>query len=48
MLSTGALNAPGCLHPDRQGYFATPAAYLEWYRRAGPLRADPSAPTIAV
>ncbi|KAK9843478.1 hypothetical protein WJX81_004582 [Elliptochloris bilobata] len=38
----------GCLHPDHEGYFATPAAYLQWYRRAGPLRADPSAPTVAV
>ena len=39
---------PGCLHPDHEGYFATPAAYLEWYHRAGPLRADPAAPTVAV
>ncbi len=39
---------PGCLHPDHEGYFATPAAYMDWYRRAGPLRSDASAPTVAV
>lgn len=44
----GGSAGPGCLHPDHEGYFATPAAYLEWYRRAGPLRADTSAPTVAV
>lgn len=42
------MGMPGCLHPDHEGYFATPAAYLEWYHRAGPLRADPAAPTVAV
>jgi cobalamin biosynthesis Mg chelatase CobN len=39
--------APGCLHPDHQGYFASPADYMRWYQRHGPVQ-DPAAPTVAV
>lgn len=39
--------ATGCLHPLYQGYFATPADYMRWYERNGPVR-DPAAPTVAV
>ncbi len=36
--------ATGCLHPAYQGYFGSPAEYMRWYEREGPVR-DPSAPT---
>ena len=40
--------ATGLLHPDYpSGYFATPAEYLEWYSREGPLRGT-GAPVVAV
>ena len=40
--------ATGCLHPSRPGhYFATPAEYLRWYEKDGPVR-DPEAPTVAM
>jgi magnesium chelatase subunit H len=38
----------GCLHPDYDGFFATPAEYRAWYRKHGPLRSTPDAPTVAV
>ena len=38
--------ATGCLHPAHRGYFATPAEYMRWYEREGPVR-DPAAPTGA-
>ena len=38
--------ATGCLHPAYSGYFATPADYMRWYEREGPVR-DPAAPTGA-
>ena len=37
----------GCVHPDHQGTLPSPAAYLRWYSRNGPVR-DPAAPTVAV
>lgn len=36
--------ATGCLHPSHRGYFSSPAEYMRWYEREGPVR-DPSAPT---
>jgi hypothetical protein len=39
----------GCLHPAAPGrFFASPAEYVKWYAREGPLRDDPSVPTVAV
>lgn len=38
----------GCLHPDHQGYFNTPAEYTKWYASHGPLRANANAPTVAL
>lgn len=38
----------GCLHPDYDGYFASPAEYLEWYARHGALAGHTDAPTVAV
>ena len=38
----------GCLHPDYDGYFETPAQYLKWYIKQGPLKDKPNAPTVAV
>ena len=37
----------GCLHPDKPGFFASPADYLTWYRAHGAL-AGTGAPTVAV
>lgn len=34
----------GCLHPAYPGYFSSPAEYMRWYEREGPVR-DPKAPT---
>lgn len=39
--------ALGCLHPDYEGYFPSPAAYMQWYRSLGPL-AGTGAPLVAV
>ncbi|KAL4859226.1 Acyl-coenzyme A oxidase [Chlorella vulgaris] len=39
--------ATGCLHPAYDGYFATPAEYMRWYEREGPVR-DPAAPTVGI
>ena len=36
-----------CGPPSPQGYFASPADYMAWYQRQGPVR-DPAAPTVAV
>lgn len=36
--------ATGCLHPAYRGYFSSPAEYMRWYEREGPVR-DPKAPT---
>lgn len=41
------LPLPGCLHPRHRGYFSTPAEYMAWYDKYGPVR-DPAAPTVAV
>ena len=38
----------GCLHPDHQGYFSTPADYMDWYKSHGPLRDNAHAPTVAI
>ena len=38
----------GCLHPDHSGYFNSPKDYMAWYASRGPLRADRTAPTVAV
>ncbi|EIE25813.1 hydrogenobyrinic acid a,c-diamide cobaltochelatase, partial [Coccomyxa subellipsoidea C-169] len=38
----------GCLHPDYDGYFSTPAEYLAWYAKHGALRDRAEAPTVAV
>ena len=35
-LNIGA--AAGCLHPEREGFFETPARYLDWYHREGPVQ----------
>ncbi|KAL3147924.1 Magnesium chelatase, variant 2 [Trebouxia sp. C0010 RCD-2024] len=40
--------ATGCLHPDFQGFFASPAQYIKWYNQHGPLGSDPTHPTVAV
>eukprot|EP00884_Botryococcus_braunii_P009534 jgi/Botrbrau1/18582/Bobra.0367s0024.1 len=41
--------ATGCLHPERPGYyFSSPADYMAWYRKSGPLRDQPGAPVVAV
>lgn len=40
--------AAGCLHPKHVGYFSSPAEYIKWYKRHGPLRDDPTFPTVAV
>ncbi len=37
----------GCLHPDHEGFFESPAQYLKWYGRRGPVQ-DAAAPTVAV
>ncbi|GAX76816.1 hypothetical protein CEUSTIGMA_g4262.t1 [Chlamydomonas eustigma] len=42
--------ALGCLHPmyhGGRGYFGTPAEYMKWYQREGPLRGS-NAPVAAV
>lgn len=39
--------ATGCLHPAYNGYFATPADYMRWYAKEGPVR-DPKAPTVGI
>jgi len=40
--------ATGVLHPDySDGYFETPAEYLDWYAHSGPLRSS-GAPVVAV
>ena len=41
-------NAAGCLHPEHQGFFASPAQYMKWYSKHGPLGSDPTHPTVAV
>ena len=38
----------GCLHPEHNGYFSSPAEYMKWYKRHGPLGSDPTYPTVAV
>ena len=38
----------GCLHPDYDGYFASPSDYLAWYAKHGTLRDRADAPTVAV
>ena len=38
----------GCLHPNHEGYFSSPAEYIKWYKRHGPLGAEPTYPTVAV
>lgn len=40
--------AAGCLHPDHEGYFESPAQYMAWYRRHGPLKDSKDAPVVAV
>jgi magnesium chelatase subunit H len=37
----------GCLHPAHAGYFDSPAAYMKWYARSGPLRGT-DAPVAAL
>eukprot|EP00873_Tetraselmis_striata_P036146 jgi/Tetstr1/456410/TSEL_043144.t1 len=37
----------GCLHPDYDGYFASPQDYMRWYQKNGPL-AGTDAPVAAV
>ena len=44
----GNMRAAGCLHPDHEGYFESPAQYLAWYRQHGPLRGNKEAPVVAV
>ena len=34
----------GLLHPDYDGYFNTPRAYLDWYAEQGPWRSSPPHP----
>ena len=38
----------GCLHPDYDGYFTSPADYIKWYSAHGSLRSNTDAPTVAV
>ena len=38
----------GCLHPEHDGYFSSPAEYMKWYKQHGPLGGDPTHPTVAV
>ncbi len=38
----------GCLHPEHDGYFSSPAEYMKWYKQHGPLGCDPTHPTVAV
>ena len=38
----------GCLHPDHQGYFSTPADYIKWYDAHGSLKDSKDAPTVAI
>jgi len=54
--ATAAITAPvetpalGCLHPQYQGgkaYFTSPADYMKWYQREGPLRGT-DAPIVGV
>ncbi|KAL0032609.1 hypothetical protein WJX77_010520 [Trebouxia sp. C0004] len=40
--------ATGCLHPEHDGYFSSPAEYMKWYKQHGPLGGDPTYPTVAV
>lgn len=48
LLTDSSLRPPaGCLHPAHQGYFASPADYMRWYQRQGPLRGT-DAPTVAI
>ena len=44
---TNDMNA-GCLHPEHDGYFSSPANYMKWYKQHGPLGGDPTHPTVAV
>ncbi|GMH35161.1 hypothetical protein BSKO_03029 [Bryopsis sp. KO-2023] len=46
---TGVVETPqtGCLHPDYDGYFASPAEYLKWYEANGPVKTR-NAPTVGV
>ena len=46
--SSRLCNTAGCLHPDHQGFFASPAQYMSWYSKHGPLGSDPTHPTVAV
>ena len=46
-LQTNDTNA-GCLHPEHDGYFSSPAEYMKWYKQDGPLGGDPTHPTVAV
>ena len=45
-LSEGAVT--GCLHPDYDGFLDTPAQYLKWYSKHGPLKDNDNAPRVAV
>lgn len=38
----------GCLHPDHEGYFSTPADYMKWYKAHGPLRERTDVPRVAL
>ena len=38
----------GCLHPDYDGFLETPAQYLKWYLKHGPLKDMANAPRVAV
>jgi hypothetical protein len=38
----------GCIHPSHRTLFDSPSAYMRWYETSGPLRHNPSAPTVAV
>ncbi len=46
MVETPAL---GCLHPAHPGYFNSPAEYMKWYGKHGPLAgAIRTAPVVGV
>lgn len=47
-MSVTFCNTAGCLHPEHQGFFASPAHYMKWYSKHGPLGSDPTHPTVAV
>ena len=39
----------GLLHPKyKKGYFESPKAYLDWYKREGPLANKTGAPTVGI